>query len=178
MGRSKHLLGKYLKHLELPPSRKWPHSCQDQIGIAVSIVRGEKNLGHCTGEELIPLLDDENKRVDKQEIDIVTAGDSALARLCGRIDIDSSPALRDRFLALFEAPHAKVVSVDLSAVTHIDSSGVATLIEALRIARSQGIEVKLQGLEGRLLRLFQSTGILSLFNGNARTNPQSDWKAV
>lgn len=124
------------------------------------------------------MLDDENKRVDKQEIDIVAVGESALARICGRIDIDSSPALRDRLLALFEAPHAKVVSIDLSAVTHIDSSGVATLIEALRIARSQDIQVKLQGLEGRLLGLFQSTGILSLFNGNARTNTQSGWETV
>ena len=162
----------------MPPAREWPHSCQDHVGIAVSIVRGEKNLGHCTGEDLIPLLDDENKRVDKQEIDIVTAGDCALVRICGRIDIDSSPALRDRFLALFEAPHANVVNIDLSAVTHIDSSGVATLIEDLRIARNQNIEVRLQGLEGRLLRLFQSTGILTLFNGNARTNTQSGWKAV
>jgi anti-sigma B factor antagonist len=137
-----------------------------------------KSLGHCTGEELIPLLDDENKRVDKQEIDIVTAGDGTLARIHGRIDIDSSPALRDRFLALFEASHAKVVSIDLSAVSHIDSSGVATLIEALKIARSHSTEVKLQGLEGRLLRLFQSTGILSLFNESTRGNTHSGSKAV
>jgi anti-sigma B factor antagonist len=124
------------------------------------------------------LLDDENKRVDKQEIDIVTAGDGALARIYGRIDIDSSPALRDRFLALFEAPHTKVVSIDLAAVTHIDSSGVATLIEALRMARPHNIEVRLQGLEGRLLRLFLSTGILSLFNGSTPTNTESESKAV
>jgi len=125
------------------------------------------------------MLDDENKRVDKQDIDIVTAGgESALARICGRIDIDSSPALRDRFLSLLEAPHPKVVSIDLSAVTHIDSSGVATLIEALRIARRHKTEVRLQGLDGRLLRLFQSTGILSLFNGNPQTNGQSGPKAV
>lgn len=167
-----------LNNLGLPPAPEWPHSCQDHVGIAVSIVRREKNLGHCTGEELIPLLDDENKRVDKQEIDIVTADDCALARICGRIDIDSSPALRDRFLALFEAPHAKVVSIDLSAVTHIDSSGVATLIEALRIARTQNIEVRLQGLQGRLLRLFQLTGILSLFNGSAEINSELASKAV
>ena len=124
------------------------------------------------------MLDDENKRVDKQEVDIATTGDGTLVRICGRIDIDSSPALRNRFLALLQASNAKVVSIDLSAVTHIDSSGVATLIEALKIARNRNIEVKLQGLEGRLLGLFQSTGILSLFNGNARTNTQSAWKAV
>jgi anti-sigma B factor antagonist len=130
------------------------------------------------GEELIPLLSDEGKRVDKPELEIVTGGDGALARIHGRFDIDSSPTLRDGFLTLFEGPHANVVSIDLSAVTSIDSSGVATLIEALRIAGSHNTEVRLQGLEGRLLRLFQSTGILSLFNGSTRTNTESGPETV
>jgi len=110
------------------------------------------------------MLGDKGNCVGKPELDMVIDKDSAVLRLCGRIDIDSSPALRDRFLALFKAPPTKVVNIDLSAVTHIDSSGVATLIETLKMARSHNVEVSLQGLEGRLLRLFQSTGILSLFN--------------
>lgn len=114
------------------------------------------------------MLDDENKRVDKQEIDIVTAEDGALARIYGRIDIDSSPALRTQLLTLFESPHPNRVSIDLSEVSHIDSSGVATLIDVLKIARGHQTELGLQGLHGRLLRLFESTGILSLFNGSTR----------
>jgi anti-sigma B factor antagonist len=129
-------------------------------------------------EEPIPLLDHNSKRVDKPEIDIVDADNGALVFLKGRIDIDSSPAVRDQLIAVLHAPHPRTVSIDLSAVTHIDSSGVATLIEALRIARSYNTEVRLEGLEGRLLRLFQSTGILSLFNGSTRTNTQSGSKAV
>jgi anti-sigma B factor antagonist len=128
--------------------------------------------------ELIPLFSDEGKRVDKPELEIVTGRDGTLARICGRVDIDSSPTLRDSFLALFEDLHANVVSIDLSAVTSIDSSGVATLIESLRIARSHNIEVRLQGLEGRILRLFQSTGILSLFNGNTQPNNDSGSERV
>ena len=111
------------------------------------------------------MLDDENKRVDKQRIDIVTAGDSALARIYGRIDIDSSPALRDRLLAVLQTPHPKRVSIDLSAVSHIDSSGIATLIDVLKIARGRKTDLRLQGLNDRLHRLFEFTGILSLFNG-------------
>jgi len=121
------------------------------------------------------LLTERDRCIDKPEFDVVIAGGGALARINGYLDIDSSPSLRERLLALFEAPHAKVVHIDLSAVTFIDSSGVATLIEALRIARSHNTELRLQGLEGRLLRLFQSTGILSLFNGNT---PESGSKAV
>ena len=115
----------------------------------------------------MPLLAD-RKRVDKPEIDIVDTENGALAFLKGRIDIDSSPALRDRLLALLQAPHPRTVSVDLSGVTHIDSSGVATLIEALKIARNCKTELRLQGLHDRLHHLFEATGILSLFNEGIR----------
>ena len=121
---------------------------------------------------------DKGTCADKPEVAMVTGEDGAVVRLSGPIDIDSSPAVLDRLLRLFEAPPANAVSIDLSAVTHIDSSGLATLIEALRIARSHNTEVKLQGLEGRLLCLFQSTGILSLFDGSTRTNVQSGAKVV
>ena len=114
------------------------------------------------------VLSDDSESIDKAEINIVASEDGALACLYGRIDIDSSPALRGRLLALLQAPHPKIVSIDLSAVTHIDSSGVATLIEALKIARRNKTELRLQGLHDRLLRLFDATGIQSLFNEGIR----------
>jgi len=97
-------------------------------------------------------------------MNVVMSSDDAVASLRGRIDIDSSPAVRDALLALLNSRHPGTVTIDLSAVTHIDSSGVATLIEALKVARAQKTEMRLQGLEDRLLRLFDITGILSLFN--------------
>jgi len=116
----------------------------------------------------------DSKQVDKPGI-IVASKDGALVSLHGTIDIDSSPALGERLLAFLHSPHPNVVRIDLSAVNHLDSSGVATLIELLRIARASGTELRLQGLHDRLLRLFESTGILSLFNGSART--QSGYEA-
>ena len=109
-----------------------------------------------------------SESIDKPGINVVTSKDGALACLHGRIDIDFSPALRDQLVALLQVPAPMIVSIDLSAVTHIDSSGVATLIEALKIARGNRTELRLQGLHDRLLRLFESTGILSLFNGSIR----------
>lgn len=129
-------------------------------------------------KEGIPLLGSRTNRLGRPDIEVVTGEDGTLARICGRIDMDSSPALRALLLTTLQGPGCNVLSIDLSAVTHIDSSGVATLIEALRIARSHNTEVRLQGLEGRLLRLFQLTGILSLFHGSTRTNSQSGSKAV
>jgi anti-sigma B factor antagonist len=137
-----------------------------------------KTPRHRGRKEGIPLLGSRTNRIDKPEIEIVNGENGTMARICGRIDIDTSPALRALLLTTLQGSHCNALILDLSAVTHIDSSGVATLIEGLRIARSHNIEVRLQGLEGRLLRLFQSTGILSLFNGSTPTNSQSGSKAV
>ena len=112
------------------------------------------------------MLSNNSESIEKSGMQIVANENGALASLYGRIDIDSSPAVRDQLIALFQVSHPRTVSIDLSGVTHIDSSGVATLIEALKIARHCKTELRLQGLNDRLHRLFEATGILSLFNGH------------
>lgn len=104
------------------------------------------------------------ERVDKPGIDVVDSENGAVASLTGRIDMDSSPSVRDQLIALLNAPHPRTVNIDLSGVTHFDSSGVATLIETLKIARNCKTDLRLQALPDRLHRLFEATGILSLFN--------------
>jgi anti-sigma B factor antagonist len=115
------------------------------------------------------MLSNNSESTEKSGMKTIVSENGAFASVYGRIDIDSSPAVRDQLLALLHAPHPRTVSIDLSGVTHIDSSGVATLIEALKIARNCETELKLQGLHDRIHRLFEVTGILSLFNDNSRT---------
>jgi anti-sigma B factor antagonist len=104
---------------------------------------------------------------DNVTTNLLVSRDGDLASLCGRIDIDSSPAIRDQLLALLNAPHPRGLIIDFSSVIHIDSSGVATLVETLKTALAHKTEIKLQGLPTRLLRLFEVTGILALFNGDS-----------
>ena len=54
----------------------------------------------------------------------------------GEIDLESSPAAREILLKCFEI--TSNVIVDLSGVTYIDSSGVASLVEALQAAKKNG----------------------------------------
>ena len=105
------------------------------------------------------------------EIAIIFGEEGAIVRLNGRLNIESSPLLRDRLLCLLRDLSVKTVIVDLMKVSYIDSSGIATLIEALKFARHRRVALRLNGLEGRLLHLFEVTGVLSLFalNGNAST---------
>jgi anti-anti-sigma factor len=98
------------------------------------------------------------------EIDVEHSGADAIVRLKGRIDVDSSPDVRDRLQAILSSdpfPHA--VTVDLGSVTSIEASGIATLIEALKVARHHDIRFNLQG-HGSVLQLFESTGLLALFD--------------
>ena len=119
-----------------------------------------------------------SESVETLAVEMATSESGTLATLRGRLDIDSSPALRSQLLAFFKVQHPRPLSIDLSGVMHIDSSGIATLIEALRIARKSNTELTLQGLQGRLLRLFEVTGILQLFNGRVEVNPSSGSQAL
>ena len=93
-----------------------------------------------------------------------------MVRLNGRLNIDSSPLLRDRLLAILLEQSLKTVIIDLAKVSYIDSSGVATLIEGLKVARQRQVALRLVGLEGRLLHLFETTGVLGLFETGSTTS--------
>jgi anti-anti-sigma factor len=98
--------------------------------------------------------------VDHSESDVIV-------RLNGRIDVDSSPDLRDRLSAILsERSLPRAITVDLTGVSYIETSGIATLIEALRIARLHQTTFCLQGLIGSALRLFEVTGALALFESS------------
>jgi anti-anti-sigma factor len=100
----------------------------------------------------------------KIEIAVDHSGGDAIVRLKGLIDVDSSPDLRDRLQAILSTdplPHA--VTVELGGVTSIEASGIATLIEALKVARQRAIRFHLQG-HGSVLQLFESAGLLALFD--------------
>jgi anti-anti-sigma factor len=101
------------------------------------------------------------------EITVDHSKSDALVRLNGRIDADSSPDLRDRLSAILsEKPLPRAINVDLAGVSYVETSGIATLIEALRFARHHGIGFCLQGLGGSVLRLFEVTGVLPLFEAS------------
>ena len=60
----------------------------------------------------------------------------------------------------------QILLVDLASVSYIETSGIATLIEALRIARHHQTTFRLQGLSGAALQLFEVTGVLALFDAS------------
>jgi len=97
----------------------------------------------------------------------------ALIRLNGRISIGSSPGLRNRLLQILDRESLSTLTIDLTAVTYIDLSGVATLVEALKISRRRKSLLQLRGLRDRPRYLLEVTGLIGIFETNGRVNDSS-----
>ena len=110
---------------------------------------------------------------DGLEITADHGEDGTIVRLHGRLSIDSSPRLRDQLLGMLRRPSPEGVIVDLTEISYMDASGIATLLEGLKIARNRQTTLCLQGLQGRLRHLFEVTGVLALFEMSGCTSISS-----
>ena len=61
-----------------------------------------------------------------------------IVRLAGEVDLHSSPKAREAILASLK--QKSPLLVELSAVTYMDSSGVASLVEGYQTAKKLGLE--------------------------------------
>jgi anti-sigma B factor antagonist len=100
---------------------------------------------------------------DNLDIKVDRGEERAFVRLRGRLGVDSSPSLRDLLLSILQGQAPKTMTVDLTEVSHIDASGIATLLEALKLARNRQTTLCLTGLQGRMVRLFEVTGLQAVF---------------
>jgi anti-sigma B factor antagonist len=108
---------------------------------------------------------------DNLDIAVDDGGEHTFVRLHGRLGLDSSPGLRDRLLAVLQGQPPKTITVDLTEVSFIDAAGIATLLEALKIARNRQATLCLKGLQGRMVRLFEVTGLQAVFETACKAGP-------
>jgi anti-sigma B factor antagonist len=81
----------------------------------------------------------------------------------GRVTVDNSNEMRERLCAALKLKPRELM-VDLSQVTSIDKSGVATLVEATRSARHQDTRLVITGLQGHPAYLLKVTQMDQLFD--------------
>ena len=82
--------------------------------------------------------------------------------ISGRVTTDTSGQMRSK---LGDALGLKpdTVTIDLSRVDYMDTSGLATLIEALRIARKQNTQLILRGVQEQPRYLLKVTNLDRMF---------------
>ena len=93
--------------------------------------------------------------------EIKDEGDSAVVALSGDIDLESSPKVRTALLDCVGVKRAVVV--DMSAVAYIDSSGVASLVEAFQAARKSGTRFALAKVSEAALRVLELARLDKVF---------------
>ena len=84
----------------------------------------------------------------------------AVFQVNGEINISTSPELRK----MFEKEPRKKIVIDFEKVVYIDSSGLATLVEMLKRARTQGGSLGLAGMSDKVKSLFEITKLDKLFS--------------
>ena len=91
-------------------------------------------------------------------------GDNGVATVLvqGDIDMSSSNQVRTYLLDLFQN-NQKAVVVDLSGVSYIDSSGIATLVEGLQWSHAKKTKFRLTGMTPTVRDVFEIARLLTVF---------------
>jgi len=119
------------------------------------------------------LTSTESTTAQDLSIQVTDSDGGALVCLGGRVTVDSSPALRKQLLAMLSRGSRPTLIIDLSGLSYIDCSGIATLVEALRIARQRHTNLQLQGVRDGPRHLLEVTGLLHLFETGGGTDHSS-----
>ncbi len=82
--------------------------------------------------------------------------------LTGEVDLDTSPAIRTLILGYLQDGHS--VLADFSGLDYIDSSGIATFVEALSVARKQHQALAIVGARDLPLQVLQLTRLDKVFD--------------
>jgi anti-sigma B factor antagonist len=86
------------------------------------------------------------------------AGDCAVLRVTGEVDLSTAPTLRERIRELAAGGAVHLIA-DLSQVDFLDSTGLGVLVGGLKRVREDGGSLVLVVTTPRILRVFQITGL-------------------
>jgi len=93
--------------------------------------------------------------------EIRDAGNVAVVALEGDVDLEQSPTARKVLLECVE--QGRDVVVDMASVTYIDSSGIASLVEALQTARRKGTAFALAAVSASARRVLELARLDKVF---------------
>ena len=98
----------------------------------------------------------ENTRVEETRLDageisvyVIPGSNPLTVAIAGRTTVDTSPDLRCFLLGLLRRGTAPVVVIDFSALFYLDMSGIATLLEVLKVAHERSVKLRLAGMSGQ-----------------------------
>ncbi len=88
--------------------------------------------------------------------------DGLLVAVAGDINYARAPQLRSQLMDLLKTPRPRLV-IDLADVDYMDSSGVATLVEAMQVQRKAGHKMVLCRLSAKVRGIFEIARLDTVF---------------
>ena len=95
-------------------------------------------------------------------LDVTKQNGAAVLRVSGEVDVATAPRLREQVVSLVGDGERRIV-VDLEVVDFIDSTGLGVLVGALKRVRTHGGELVIVCTQPRLLKVFEITGLVRVF---------------
>ncbi len=101
----------------------------------------------------------------RPDFDLEVAGDRVhmIVRPCGDVDLATAGELKDAVVELLDRGCARV-TLDLRAVTFLDSSGIRSLVAVHQRAEELGVQLSLIVGGGQPRRVLELTGLLDHLN--------------
>jgi anti-sigma B factor antagonist len=96
------------------------------------------------------------------EVHISNHQDAAVIEVRGEVDLYTSPQVREAIVGVTKRRTPTVI-VDLTGVSYMDSSGVATLVEGLQFCRGYGGAFRLAGLGETVRQVFRFAKLDTVF---------------
>lgn len=85
-------------------------------------------------------------------------GGWTVVSLYGELDVATAPSLREQLIGLVNDGSTQLV-LDLEGIDFLDSTGLGTIISALKRARTHDGDLRLVCSQSRITRLFEITGL-------------------
>ena len=103
--------------------------------------------------------------IEKDEIRLVVGqrASETVVSVTGRVTMESSLHLRSLLLRLLKKCRSTAIDIDIAGVTWLDTSGIATLLEALKLSQSQSVKLHLVGVDGQPRILAEITELATVF---------------
>jgi anti-sigma B factor antagonist len=108
-------------------------------------------------------LQESRLETDELTVHVLPANHQVTVAVAGRVTVDSSPSLRSALLDLLRRSARPVMIIDLSAVSYLDMSGMATLLEALKAAHECSVKLRLTGMSGQSRTLTEIAQLDAIF---------------
>ena len=91
------------------------------------------------------------------------SGNATILDVVGDIDLYNSPEMRKALLDVLRTKRAPCVLINLTQVKYIDSSGVASLVEGLKISRELSSNFVLYGLSPAAREVLELSRLIKVF---------------